>query len=73
METAVVGVEPQQWHAGGLFDFAGFALAKGLVFQQRRQFALIDAGFGRKAALLAAVQACDPAAQIVAAQFGCAH
>ena len=57
MEIAVVGVEPQQRHAGGLFDFSGFALAEGFVFQQRRQFALIDAGFGGKAALLAAVQA----------------
>ena len=66
----VVGVEPQRGHAGAVFDFAGFALAEGLVFQQGGEFALVDAGGGDEINLPALVQAVDPFAQVAAAQFG---
>ena len=66
----MVGVEPQRGHAGAVFDFAGFALAERLVFQQGGEFALVDAGGRDEINLPALVQAVNPFAQVAAAQFG---
>ncbi|MFN2552502.1 hypothetical protein AB9Q98_03360 [Neisseria gonorrhoeae] len=69
--AGVFGIEPEGGHFCRLFDFAGFFLAEGFVFQKGGEFACVEGnGFG-KTVLQSAVVFRYPLPQVAAAQAGC--